>query len=96
MVRKQNVRGADRVRLTFVLPADHPYGPASVVGDFNDWDPMAHPFKKRSNGTYSTSVEVDKGQRYTFRYLGDNENWFNEDGTEDFVEREGDNNVVHT
>ncbi|MDX1530471.1 MAG: isoamylase early set domain-containing protein [Rhodothermales bacterium] len=83
MVRKQPVRGAkDRVKVTFILPGDHDYGKASVVGDFNNWDPMANPFKKRSNGTYSASVELPKDERYHYRYLGENDRWINEPDAE--------------
>lgn len=32
----------DRTEITFVLPADTPPGPSSVVGDFNDWQPGVH------------------------------------------------------
>ncbi len=62
-------------KLTFVLPIDA--GPVSVVGDFNGWDPFAHPLKKRSNGTLSISVEVDHGS-HSFRYLGADGGFFDE------------------
>ena len=38
------------VRVTFTLPAREPAGAVSVVGNFNGWDPFAHPLRKRSNG----------------------------------------------
>ena len=31
------------IRITFALPAAEPAGAVSVVGDFNNWDPFAHP-----------------------------------------------------
>lgn len=62
-------------KLTFVLPSGT--GPVSVVGDFNGWDPFAHPLKKRSNGTLSVSVEVDHGS-HSFRYLGADGAFFDE------------------
>ncbi|MBP2034719.1 hypothetical protein [Streptomyces avidinii] len=36
------LRKKDRTEVTFVLPADVPPGPVSVVGDFNDWQPGVH------------------------------------------------------
>jgi hypothetical protein len=62
-------------KCTFVLPVDA--GPASVVGDFNRWDPFTHPLKKRSNGTLSVSVELPPGI-YSFRYLADGGVFFDE------------------
>jgi len=61
-------------KVTFVL-ADG--GPVSVVGDFNDWNPMAHPLKKRSNGTRSVTVHVSRG-RHSFRYLAEGGSFFDE------------------
>lgn len=65
-----------RVEVTFVLPDE--VGPASVVGDFNDWDPYAHPMRTRSNGTRSASVEVPQGSELRFRYLLDDGDWRDE------------------
>ncbi len=98
MLRKQPVKGKNQVKVTFILPAGHPYGKASVVGVFNGWDPAANPFAKRSNGTYSTSVLLEAGRRYPFRYLCEGECWVN-DPAADAYEPSGfgeDNCVVET
>ena len=68
----------DVVRVTFVLPVDEPSGAVSVVGNFNDWDPFAHPLRKRTNGTRSASVKVPAGTRLHFRYLGEGGIWFDD------------------
>jgi 1,4-alpha-glucan branching enzyme len=69
----------DTVRVTFVLPIDQPAGPVSVVGDFNGWDPFAHPLRKRTNGTRSVSVKVPVGSELHFRYLADGGIWFDDE-----------------
>ncbi|HTS96622.1 MAG TPA: isoamylase early set domain-containing protein [Streptosporangiaceae bacterium] len=76
-VSKPSSRGT--VRVTFVLPASEPAGAVSVVGDFNDWDPHAHPLKKRSNGTRSAAVDVPSGSTLHFRYLAEGGVWFDDD-----------------
>ncbi len=68
------------VRVTFTLPADEPPGPVSVVGDFNNWDPFAHPLRKRSNGSRSTVVSAPPGSTLRFRYLAAGGHWFDDDG----------------
>lgn len=50
----------------------------SVVGDFNDWNPEANPMKALKTGGFSTTVELEKGKEYAFRYLVDGTNWVNE------------------
>ncbi len=80
MIRRKGFRDKkDSVKITFVLPEDNAQAQAGacVVGDFNDWDPEANPLRKRSNQTYSTSVTVDKGNRYAYRYRTLSGEWFN-------------------
>ena len=67
------------VRVTFALPASEPPGAVSVVGDFNNWNPFAHPLRKRSNGTRSTVVTVPPGSTLRFRYLAEGGLWFDDD-----------------
>ena len=67
------------VRVTFALPASEPAGAVSVVGDFNNWNPFAHPLRKRSNGTRSTVVTTTPGSTLRFRYLAEGGRWFNDD-----------------
>ena len=67
------------VRVTFALPADQPVGAVSVVGDFNDWDPFAHPLRRRANGTRSAAVTVPAGTMLRFRYLAEGGVWFNDE-----------------
>jgi 1,4-alpha-glucan branching enzyme len=54
----------------------------SVVGDFNNWDPFAHPLRKRSNGTRSTVVTVPPGSTLRFRYLAEGGMWFDDDSAQ--------------
>jgi 1,4-alpha-glucan branching enzyme len=80
MIKKVSKRDSDRVKVTFVLPEDHPYGDTlSVVGDFNDWTPGEHTFVRRSNQTFSTNVMLEEGDRYAFRYYSDEHGWVNEE-----------------
>ena len=76
MIKKS--RDAAGVKITFTLSLDDTPRPGSVLGDFNSWDSLAHPLKKRSNGTRSVSVVVPPGGRYTFKYLADVGTWFND------------------
>jgi hypothetical protein len=76
-------RTAHGVKLTFSLDLDRP---VSVVGDFNGWDPDAHPLKPRTNGRRSTAVTLPPGSRHAFRYLADGGHFFDDpeaDGFED-------------
>jgi 1,4-alpha-glucan branching enzyme len=67
------------VRVTFALPADDPSGAVSVVGNFNDWNPYAHPLRLRTNRTRSAAVTVPAGSTLHFRYLAEGGVWFDDD-----------------
>ncbi len=75
MIKRSN-GPADSVKVTFVVSAEQCDQPVSVVGDFNGWDPLATPLRKRSNGTRSATVELPAGGTYRFKYLADGGSWF--------------------
>jgi 1,4-alpha-glucan branching enzyme len=79
MIKKAKANGGSEVRVTFILPADQPAGAVSVVGDFNDWDPFAHPLRRRANGTRSAAVTISAGSSSHFRYLAEGGLWFDDD-----------------
>jgi 1,4-alpha-glucan branching enzyme len=79
MVQTSKLRRDGMIRVTFTLPAGDPSGAVSVVGDFNDWDPFAHPLRGRANRPRSASVTVPAGSTLRFRYLGEGGRWFDDE-----------------
>ena len=79
MIKMAKPTRSGSVRVTFVLPAAEPAGAVSVVGDFNGWDPYAHPLRKRSNGVRSAVVTMPAGTTLRFRYLAEGGIWFDDE-----------------
>jgi len=79
LIKTAKPRRNGTVRVTFALPADEPGSAVSVVGNFNDWDPFAHPLRRRANGTRSAAVTVQVGATLHFRYLADGGVWFDDE-----------------
>jgi 1,4-alpha-glucan branching enzyme len=78
MIRTQPIDTTERtVKVTFALPDQGV--PVSVVGDFNQWNPHAHPLRKRSNGTRSAAITIPVGSTVRFRYLADGGVFFDDD-----------------
>ncbi|MFG2716613.1 isoamylase early set domain-containing protein [Streptomyces goshikiensis] len=75
-------RRKDRTEVTFVLPADIPPGPVSVVGDFNEWKPGTHELTPRPDGTRAVTVTLPAKASHSFRYLAAGDYWFNDDSAE--------------
>ncbi|RKT05562.1 hypothetical protein BX286_3562 [Streptomyces sp. 3211.6] len=88
--RKQS---EDRTEITFVLPADTPPGPVSVVGDFNGWDPYAHPLQDRQGMTRAVTVALPRETNHSFRYLAAGDYWFNDESADG---QDGPNSRVRT
>lgn len=82
MIKVAKPASSGAVRVTFVLPATEPAGAVSVVGDFNDWNPYAHPLRKRGNGIRSAVVTLPAGTTAHFRYLAEGGVWFDDDMAE--------------
>jgi 1,4-alpha-glucan branching enzyme len=84
VIKQASVKGSDSVKVSFILPRSTPNGKVSVVGDFNGWDPYAHPLRPRSNGTRSVALTLPSGRRYAFRYLGEDGRWHDDEAVATF------------
>ncbi|MFI6504878.1 isoamylase early set domain-containing protein [Nonomuraea typhae] len=73
------------MEVLFTLPGDH--GPVSVVGDFNGWDPYAHPMRLGDDGRYSVTIAIPQGEAFAFRYLADGGRWFDDDHADEYDHR---------
>jgi len=79
VIKVANSTRGGTVRVTFELPGAEPAGAVSVVGDFNGWDPYAHPLRKRGNGARRAVVSVPAGATLHFRYLAEGGVWFDDE-----------------
>ncbi|WP_327364118.1 isoamylase early set domain-containing protein [Streptomyces sp. NBC_01296] len=91
MLERKRIKG--RTQVTFVLPEDAPPGPVSVVGDFNHWNPAAHPLESRGNGTRAATVTLPANSGHSFRYLAAGDYWFDDDSADG---HDGANSRLHT
>jgi 1,4-alpha-glucan branching enzyme len=98
VVTQAPVKGRQAVKVNFVLAADTVAGKVSVVGDFNDWDPFAHPRRPRRDGRRSAVVTLPRGRRFAFRYLAEGGRWHDDPTAETFEPNGvgGHNAVIHT
>ena len=83
MIQCEPAKGPGHVNVTFALPADGTDERVSVVGEFNNWNPVATPLARRGEALRA-SVVLDVGRRYAFRYLADGGRWFNDDEADDY------------
>ena len=78
MLKKSYSKTGKNCRITFKLAADVGAENAAVLGEWNEWSPESHPMTKRKDGSLSTTISLDAGREYRFRYLLDGERWEND------------------
>ncbi|NXY95435.1 isoamylase early set domain-containing protein [Streptomyces sp. BR123] len=91
MLERKQVKG--HTHITFVLPENAPAGPVSVVGDFNHWNPSAHPMQARGDGMRAVTVSLPSHSSHSFRYLAAGDYWFDDEGAD---AHDGTNSRLHT
>lgn len=82
-IKKQFLKSKPVCKVTFTVPAEEAKSVA-VVGSFNEWDVEATPLKKLKNGSFKTTVDLETGSSYEFRYLIDGE-YANEEQADTFA-----------
>jgi hypothetical protein len=88
MVRKEPTSQPGCVRVTFEIPASLWANHVYLVGDFNNWDRRATPFKCMPDGVWRVILDLPARQRYEFRYLID-DHWCTDYHADGCVERRG-------
>ena len=69
-IKKQVIKTNPVVKVTFTVDAKEANN-ASVVGDFNNWNPNAGELSKLKNGTFKGVFDVNKDAAYEFKYVID-------------------------
>jgi 1,4-alpha-glucan branching enzyme len=72
-IEKKFLKTRPVCKVTFTLPreAAPEAETVCVMGEFNNWSPDATPMKRRTNGDFVASLDLEKGRSYRFRYLID-------------------------
>ena len=86
-IKKQYLKTKPICKVTFKITSElgNSAETANVVGEFNDWSLIANPMRKLKSGAFTATIDLEKGERYQFRYLLDNNKWENETDADKFV-----------
>ena len=78
--RKQYLKSRPVCKVTFNLSKEESGSAetATLVGEFNNWDPSATPMKRFKNGKFTVTLDLDLEKEYQFRYFLDGERWEND------------------
>ncbi len=73
-------KAATTTKVTFTLPsaAVQTAQSVAVIGEFNNWDLLkGTELKKQKDGSFSTTLELEVGKEYQYRFLINGEVWEN-------------------
>ncbi len=67
-----------------------------LAGDFNSWQFENTLLKKQKNGSFATTLDLETGSEYQYRYVLDGERWENDFDADKYVPSDVgvDNSVV--
>lgn len=97
-IKKDYLKKQCTCKVTFTHPKEAVQDATKVylVGDFNGWNTGATP-KRKKNGSFETSLDLEVGQEYQFRYLLNDHEWHNDwaaDRYQNNPDTSSDNSVV--
>ncbi|MDX2248212.1 MAG: isoamylase early set domain-containing protein [Bacteroidia bacterium] len=86
-ITKKFLKSKTICKVTFRLPKEvvSEADSVSVVGEFNEWNPSAAPMKPMKSGEFSTTLELEQGNEYQFRYLINGKDWTNDNEADKYV-----------
>ena len=98
MIKKQYLKSKPVCKVTFKIGENVApnAGQIYLVGEFNNWDRQNSLLKKTKDGDFSTTIDLEPGKEYQFKYLIDGQNWLNDPEADKFVPNtfQGENSVV--
>ena len=79
-IRKQYLKSKPVCKVTFRIPEEmgNSAKTAHIVGEFNNWTLFSTPMKKLKSGAFTTTLNLEPGREYQFRYLLDENTWGND------------------
>jgi len=97
-IKKQVLKTKDVCKATFTLTQNEVEGAETIyiVGEFNNWSETANPLKKFKNGNFKTTINLEKGKKYQFKYLVDGNKWINDENADMYIPNNfsGENSVI--
>jgi hypothetical protein len=68
---------ASSAEVTFTLPAEVHADSVALCGEFNQWSPDSIQLERGRDGIWRTTVTLEPGRSYRYRYLLDGKRWEN-------------------
>ena len=86
-LEKKYLKSKPVCKVKFIVPNELTEGAKSIAlaGDFNDWSTEKTKIRKQKSGSYATTLDLEVGNEYQFRYVIDGERWENDFTADKYV-----------
>ncbi|PCK10158.1 MAG: glycoside hydrolase [Alteromonadaceae bacterium] len=86
-VEKKYLKTKPVCKVKFIVPETLTEGAKSITlaGEFNDWNANATKLRKQKSGDYATTLDLQPGKEYQYRYVIDGERWENDSTADKYV-----------
>lgn len=86
-IQKKYLKSKPVCKVKFIAPEAIVEGAksVSVAGDFNDWNADETKLRKQKTGEYATTIDLEVGNEYQYRYVVDGERWENDWSADKYV-----------
>jgi 1,4-alpha-glucan branching enzyme len=84
---KKYLKSKPVCKVTFKLPKEAAKGAkkVAIVGEFNEWSKKKNQMKALKDGSFTTTLDLEVGNEYQYRFLLDGEVWENDWNAEKYV-----------
>ncbi|MDP3463497.1 MAG: isoamylase early set domain-containing protein [Bacteroidales bacterium] len=86
-IKKQALKSKPVCKINFKVSKAQAAGASaiSVVGEFNNWNPVAGEMNQLKDGSFTFATELNTGRDYQFRYVADGHHWFNDEEADGLI-----------
>ncbi len=71
-------RAGKAIEVTFRMPPIDGVVELFLCGDFNDWQKSGQPLRREADGSWVTTLTLEAGKSYRFRYFDNQGRWHND------------------
>ena len=86
-LEKKYLKSKPICKVKFIAPEPMIKGAKEIflAGDFNNWEYELTQLKKQKNGLFATTLDLETGSEYQYRYVIDGKHWENDYSADKYV-----------
>lgn len=86
-IEKKYLKSKPLCKVKFIAPTEIVDGAKTITlaGEFNGWDTQETKLRKQKTGEFATTLELEVGNEYQYRFVIDGKRWENDWSADKYV-----------